>query len=473
MEISVPPLKAKYVIPCAFILLVLLCLAAFRSIAVSRIWGSYRVLYVDRSVSEESVLATLEEAGCRNVISLSAQRTPLQAPMTALPPDSSAPYLVQRLQYFTDKDSRYRLFYIPDNFEQQTIKALRTIVSGSHVHAGLDDESRYPWAVPVICLLVYGCLTMLSLHRAYFAFPALFPLLLSLSMPFYPVGAAVCLYMASLFLANRLWGRRNDIRVLCRSFYIDSLLGAAFVLLLLQSLRCALLSLLVLGASAAAIYILKQYQSDCDKKRAFTYQLIFSAAQLPVMYARTARFVMFLCAPLLALLLVFLFSARFMPRSSAKGILLPMPVESGNIVEGQELLPSLDDYFAWAWDTLTFPYRSLHDARPQQPVQPGDRVVVPDFVQTNSGIEERQDIVLEYNRDFTDKLEKDIRALDYPALEKLLERQGKHCRAAYTVSRTSGKTQGDGMSLLLLLGALCVPLLLCACYYNTAGRKNV
>lgn len=470
MEIRIPPLRAKYAMPIACILITLLCLILFRSIAVSRIWSSYRVLYVDRSVDEATVLSCLEAAGCRNTITLSAQRTPLQAPMTALPPDSSAPYLVQRLQYFTDKDNRYRLFYIPDGYEQQIAKALRSIVSQTHAHAGLDDESRYPWAVPVICLLVFLCFSVFSMHRRFFVFPALFPLLLTLSMPFYVTGAAVCLYMTALFLANRLWGRRNDVRVLCRSVYIDFLLGAAMVLLLIQSVRCALLSLLVLASSAAALYILKQYQADRDKKCAFTYQLIFTAEQLPVMYAGTVRSVLLLCVPLLVLLLSFLFSARFFPRSPAGSIQLPMPVEPGT--EG-ELLPSLEDYFAWAWDTLAFPYRSLHDAQLRPPVKDGDKITVTEYVQAASGIKERQRVIYEYDKDFKDKLEKDIRALDYPALEKLLERQGRHCRAAYRLSRTTGKPQGDGVSLVLLVAALCVPLLLCVYYTNTAGRKNV
>ncbi|MBQ2081443.1 MAG: hypothetical protein II461_06745, partial [Treponema sp.] len=72
---------------------------------MARIWNNYSVCYVEKSVPEATVLFYLEQAGCRDIISLSAQRIPDVERYPSV--DSS--YLTKRLDYFHDEGAKYNL----------------------------------------------------------------------------------------------------------------------------------------------------------------------------------------------------------------------------------------------------------------------------------------------------------------------------------------------------------------------------
>src|SRR5574344_917419 len=121
-----------------------------RSVPVSRIWKSYQVLYADSAVDEQTVLSYLQEAGCREVISLSEQKQPLFSPFTPVDTMSDMSYLSKRNEYFSDKENRYRLFYIPETYEKQTEKAVAKLISDKNIRAGLDGKSTFPVLVPIV-----------------------------------------------------------------------------------------------------------------------------------------------------------------------------------------------------------------------------------------------------------------------------------------------------------------------------------
>ena len=188
--------KFRLLISVIFFLVFALCCFVFRSMPVAKIWNNYSVLYTDNSVPEATVLFYLEQEGCRDVISLSGQKMPPLSQFT-MPEAIDETYLDERLGYFSDESSSYQLFYIPDQYHDRAKAAAVSLIKGTGAEAGLDGHEQYPWLVPLICFVTYLLLTLCSKKKAVFMFTGIFPLLVSLSQPFYVVAAAVCLSLVA------------------------------------------------------------------------------------------------------------------------------------------------------------------------------------------------------------------------------------------------------------------------------------
>ena len=464
MKVLESDFSVKYVSLLILIMLCTVCIVVFRTIPVSRIWNGYKVLYVDKSMAEDAVLDCLYAAGCVDVIALSLQKTPITTPFSAFQKDYGS-YLKNRLGYFSDKENAYSLFYIPDQYERQAGSALKTLTRNFHVRAGIDSETAIPYIVPVITVALYIILGLSCSNRRYFFLPAFFPVVLSFSMPFYTVAAGACLFMFSLYLANRLWGRKSDVMALVRNTEADIILVSAFIVLCGQSVKCALLSFCSVCASISVLVLLKLTSAHNDSRSSFKYTLIFSAYQVPVINKKNMRVLLFMSIPISVLMISFLLSAKFMPKSSAGRIELPAPVRNAgdDSIGNAVFLPVMNDYFCWAWNTLTYPYRSVNYAW-SETVTEGDSVHISQFVQKDSGIQEKDKVLYSYDSDFRKQLEKDLLGLDYPAVEILMDKQLHSGTVAYTVSMQNESSGRDIVSLVMLVVALAVPLLLCLSY---------
>ena len=128
---------------------------------VAKIWNNYSVAYVSNAVSEDLVVFYLENEGCQDVITLSGQKVPF---VSSISPVASADneYLDQRLRYFSDMSSSYRLFYIPEKYQDGASRAIAKLSREMGIEAGLDSIERYPWMVPLICLAAYIILFIAS-----------------------------------------------------------------------------------------------------------------------------------------------------------------------------------------------------------------------------------------------------------------------------------------------------------------------
>lgn len=458
--------SAKYIVLQVLILLCALALVVFRTVPITRIWDDYKVMYVDKSVAEADVLETLYTAGCKDVVSLSLQKSPVVTPFMEFQQNSSS-YLQDRLGYFSDKSSSYNLFYIPDQYEREAGVALRSIIKDTHSSAGLDSESTIPFVVPLVSVAVYIILGLASTKKRYFFVPAFFLVVLSFSMPFYTVAAGVCLFLFAVYLANKLWGRKSDASAILKNATIDVLLVSSVVILCTHSLLCGVLALAALCACLASIILLKESAAQNANQSSFKYTLIFNAYQVSVINKKNMNSLLFMTVPMIILLLSFLFSAKFMPRNSVSGIELPSPVSKE---DGEFFLPTINDYFKWAWNTLTYPYRSVNYLYSEN-VAEGDSVVISHFLQKDSLVQEKETALYTYNNDFRKQLVKDIENLDYPAIEKLMERQGRDVSVAYSLSRQPVKSSSDIINLIMLVAALMVPLFLCLSYYYGMGRR--
>ena len=115
--------------------------------------------------------------------------------------------------------------------------------------------------------------------------------------------------------------------------------------------------------------------------------------------------------------------------------LLPSPVKSYSTD-----LPSLDEFENWSWNTITFPYKKLNEAdkAPQRGTEQGSErgsergstIHLDDYTLLQTGkIQQTNSKVLTFDSSFVDTIYDKVKKLDYPAIEKLMIKQGKTAMA--------------------------------------------
>ncbi len=466
-------MKFKFSLFFSLIIFLLFSLAVFifRSIPVAKIWNNYSVLYTENSIPEDTVLSYLYDAGCKNVISLSSQKIP---PLSqyALEESIDTNYLTERLDYFKDESSTYQLFYIPEIYHDQAKSAAMNLIKERQTVAGLDGHEQYPWLVPLVCLVMYLLLMIASKSKGVFVVSAFFPLLVSLSQPFYVVAAAVCLSLIAIYLINGLWIRRKFFTAIFRSLYIDALIVASLAIPFALSKTAGFLGLGAALTVAVSFLFLKAIHQYREYRSAFSFVPIFSAWQIPVMYKRTAGCVLGSVIPVASLLVLFMASTLVTTTSSMEGLSIPSPVLEGQTSNGRRL-PDENSYYSWVWKTRAFTYKSLNDTSPMKNPEEGDKITVSHFTQTGKGIVKTEDTVYTYNAKFREKLRNEVKAFDYDAIEKLMVSQDETTTVSYNTGiESKADSQHNALNMFLLFIAVAIPVLLYGIYLGFGRKKK-
>ncbi|MGN0728352.1 hypothetical protein [Treponema sp.] len=454
----------KSAVCAAVIFSALFFLFALKSIPVFRIWNSYKVVYADKSIPEKQVLDCLESAGCQDIISLGQQQVPLVSAFTPVLPESCNAYLNSRLGYFFDGSKSYLLYYVPNGSGQQILKSLERLSRETGLSAGIDGIQRYPFAVPIVCIAVFVFFVYLSVNRIPFFCAAFFFLLFPFSKPFYPDAAASVLCMLSCYLAQRIWNRRKALRVLKRNPYFIIPLAVSFLVAMLSGWQDCFLLVLCSAASCCLLFLFARLEAFIYEGYSFKPVKIFSAPQLPLMYAETAFHTLLCLAPLIVLLVCFIFAGT-LSLIPGKSLSLPVPVDSG----AESSIPSLRDFYSWAWNVETFPYRSLNTGSAQS-MQDEGVVSIPRFEEKNGRIFRADSVVMKFNSEFKNRMDKKIDSLGYNAVEKLMLRQGENITVAYG-SGERAVSRPDGFSAALILICVFVPVVLLLLYVLKSKRR--
>ncbi len=456
----------------AVILLTILSLIFLRSLPVTKIWNSYSVVYVDKILDEGEVLSFFEKEGIQNVVSFSNQKIPVVNEMTPVIPQTEGSYLFSRLKYFSDKSFKYNLFYVPQIYEGSASKAVNKISSQRKVSAGMDGKKQFPWAAFCISCAVYFVFFALSGNKTAFALSGIFPLFMTLSLPFYPVAAAVILFLLAFYLAQRIWGRKGFILFTLKNFYFDALCIFGFLMLFLFSWRSALLSVFCVASSLCLLYFLACFENYCDSKNAFSYVKIFSAKQMPIMYRQKAFVCAFTAVPLLVCVVLFFVSARFSNSKNSRSVSLPGPVENTAKFSQSDLLPTIDDFYKWDFYVESFPYRQLNNFETEEKVSEEEKILINRFKNTEKGIEVFDEEIMIFDDSFKSSADKKIDELSNDSIEKFLRKQGRNLTVAYTSNFSShSASQNDVLSSVLLIAALLVPALM-SLFYFVFGKND-
>ena len=184
---------------------------------------------------------------------------------------------------------------------------------------------------------------------------------------------------------------------------------------------------------------------------------------LPVVGHLGIRLLGTLLITVIAIFLVFVFSGNVRGFSGSSSMpSLPSPVS-----RSESELVRLNDFVNWTWNTVTFPYKKIGDDDNAQP-QEGNAVFITDYIEENGKIVPVQSPAYIFNNDFREGVYKSIEKLDYPAIEKLMLRQGKNASFGYAKNASVSTSERFGSVLILVL--IAVPFAL-GIYY-ILGRKR-
>lgn len=445
----------------------------FRTTPSTQLWKGYRILYVSSStLSSSDISAVIAESGCRNVVSSDVQQIPVTAsesPVQAQSPDS---YLFRRASFFTDKTGTDAVYYIPDNQARKINNAVNALNAKEGTSSGTDGSSRFPLLTPIIVTVLFAAALFLSSHKFVFTCSALFPLLFVWCNPFSTAAAAACFSFSGYFLIQRLWNRRNFLSAAVTSPLIILFLVSPVILLVPSSIRLAVFYTLSIAGSFACFILISSLQNYFKKNADFEPVSILGA-QFYRRPGKTDVRLMEFCASAVLLILVFsLASSAFsvmQKKADDSHPMLPTPVRKTDSRD----LPSNAEFSAWGWNTLTFPYRRLTDNHTMSDMpQEGDTVTVPVYAYEKDAIVQHEDEQFVYNGSFRRNLNRIVQNLPYPAIEKVMLKQGNSMQFAYT--QNSG-SQTERFSFIVLMLFIILPLAtaaVCVSKYSLAGRKK-
>lgn len=366
------------------------------------LWKGYNIVYVPAEIEEAAVLQVFEEAGIKEVISLSKQQIPLvstYAPVQSIvSPEYS--YVHQRNNYFFDRSRQMKLYYIPHKFVERSTRVLNLLQDYPNgKNAGIEGRASYPWIVFFIATLSFGILVLVAKSKIFMLVSGIFPLLFIYCIPSYHGAAATVLLLYGFFLCCPVWQRKDMLKVVLNNSLIRLFCLAGIPVMFIVSWREGVLFLIALLGALCTCYLLSQYSSS--KSRGFFVPVPIRSAQFISIISSVASFTLFIPAVVAAILAITLFFFGYFPAdTSISGLFLPAPARYTDTMSfnpssfqenvqqsylGEEL-PSLVHYIDWVWDTLTYPYRSLHEPDTLQLVSMDEKVMLPSYKVGEDGV---------------------------------------------------------------------------------------
>lgn len=381
-------------------------LVVFIRLPIASLWKGYSIVYIPVEIEENYVLQVFEEAGVKGVISLSKQQIPLvstYAPVQSIVnPEYS--YIHQRENYFFDRSQQMKLYYVPQKFVERAANALENLqgeLNGKD--SGIEGRASYPWVIFFIITAVFGVLVLMAKSRIFMVAAGIFPLLFSYCIPSYSGAGAATLLLYGFFLCCPFWRRKDMLKAIIGNNLIRLFCLSGIPVAFIGSWHESILFVVALIGALCVCYLLSQYASS--KSRGFFLPVPIRSAQFVSIVSSIASFTLFIPAVAATILSIALFFFGYFPAdTSINGLFLPAPARytdtmsfntdsfQDNVQQAYlgEELPSLVHYVDWVWDTLTYPYRSLHESPSLELVSVGERVVLPVYEINDEGLIQEQ-----------------------------------------------------------------------------------
>ncbi len=414
----------RYILPLLIILTSLFCFYFFKVTQVQRLWSGYSLLYVSRNSDMTSVYKCLEKHSIKNYICLDNQFIPLnladQSPEIRLSlswTKEKSAYLSERNSYFFDKDKIYSVIYVPEKYSSKLPGTLEELKSMG-IKGGLNASTNYPFLAPLATILLAVFLVFYSADKVKAAFLFSLPVYFSFFVPTYQTAAALCLFMFSYYLTFRILGRKNALQVLKKSMLFIVLSAISLISMLLSSVKIALLFILLLLSSLALLSLYDNVKNLLDNYRYSFNPVKIRTAGMIRLVTKKSRFCLLVTGFFISFITVFSFvSISFSFPSEDGQVSLPSPAAR------EKVLPQLSDFVNWRWESLIYPYISINSSESILPKE-GNTVYFPRFIEEDGRIKESLTSIT-YNQKFKEESISSIDSLDYPAIEKVLKKQGR------------------------------------------------
>lgn len=453
----------KFVIPAVIAVFIIILLAVLRTVPVSKLWKGYSVLYVPNGTEPGIVLNTLQDNGCKDVISYYNQKIPFKNSVLPVLPSSSMKYISGRNAYFFDESHNVMLYYIPDEYSRNAEKSVAALIKNHSLDAGLDSKSSFPLIPPVVCVCAALFFFIFARHKIVFSAASVFPVLFSFAMPFYTSATSVCIALYSIFLCQKLWRRKAAVKFLLNNYFVLILFLVSVVSAFFASFLSGLLFILSLTGSGILLYLINGICTEREKKMRFRPVLIRPAHSVNMISESAVKKSFAFEAAIFLLSVFYITSADVFSISNTQDLYFPVPARY-NTGSG---IPALNDYVVFSWNTLTMPYKSLNESYSEIPEE-NECITVQRFKNTDGGIMTSQETVYRFDSEFKNEVISLIDGLDYPAVEKLMKKQGNDFFVDYSAGQGEKFSRA---SLILMLLLIIIPCGL-TIFYLTGRKKH-
>ena len=450
------------------------CLALFsllfifltKSMPESQLWKGYKTVYVtSQKLSEENIYSVFLKKGLNKTVSRINQSVPVFSGIAPVQLQSKDSYLYKRNSFFTDKSNSYFIYYVPQNQSDKIEEVLTELNGYPETVAGVDGDAVFPWICPILCLILAGYLFYKTKRRLNFFLSILPFILFSFARPLYTVCAACCLAFAADFMAVNLYGRKNFLSDLKNSVFIVPLIIIPVFMMVFSSFLNSILFIFAFAGGWALVICAEELSLlylNYRKISSFEFVYIKKSSSVKVINEKNFIHLAFLSG----FILLFLVLSFFLTGKASSSIdssdrpFLPGPVSSGI----ENALPDLRDFMDWSWLTMSFPYRKLGETAEADSLY-GQSVCVSEYKEVSGQITQSLNKVLTYDSSFKASIYDKIEKINYPALEKMMLRQGKNTNYSYT--KNGGISSEKSLGLILIFFSL-TPLVLCL--YFAAGK---
>ncbi|MCR4580441.1 MAG: hypothetical protein K5681_08845 [Treponema sp.] len=457
-------MKSYFKIASPFIIILsILAIFTFRTLPASKLWNNYAVVYVPIESDDRAVIQAIENANITDAVLCSGQFLPLDIDRNSLEysiynfnkTSSDFDYRNQRLAYFFDKSNQYRLYYIPSS-QKAKISDLLGLLSVQGIKAGADTSASYPWILPLISAILVIALFMFSKNPLLFLASAFIPVLNLFCNPFYQMAEATCLLLLCLFFISNVWQRRGAVAYLLGNHSIPLMLLVSLLAAFTCTIKTGLLFIFALAGTSAILITIKAIEDYINSKRSFVPVYIRPAKKVSI-FASKVNIIMplFTTAALIIFAVIFLSSITGSNTKSSTKLMLPANTK------GAAELPQLEDYYKFAWNVKSYPYRNLN--------QEYDNNLYFEYpkYKEDKGLIREQSLVMAYNDSFKESVYENIDSLNFNSIEKVIKSEGKDFRGGYSA------TNSYNVDLFgVIMSLICVFILLFI-YISTIIRKGM
>ena len=410
------------------ILISVVLIILFRTIPSGKLWEKYIVLYVPVECEDSVVLNAINESGIKDAVVLSQQFLPLNISENSLEyamfkttsDSDDNKYIRDRKSYFFDKYNKYRLYYIPREYEHNVGKCI-SILKKSNITCGLDSNGKYPVFFPIVVTLFAVVICFFSKNRLLFGLSAIIPVLYVFCNPFFPVALSICLLLICSFFISNIWKRKGAFSYLNGFLFIPVCLISGLLCGFASSLASGFLFISASTGMASVFVLYYTIENYIRNKKSFIPVYIRSAKSVSIC-STDSKTVLAIGAFFVMLLLgIFTFTSSDVFESKTPSVLLP----SGSAAPSSDL-PQLEDYYRWTWNVTTFPYKSLNSTDKTD----DDKIVFPKYDLENGKISYTEETI-SYDSDFQKKVFDNISKLEFNSIEEVIHSEGSSFRGGY------------------------------------------
>jgi hypothetical protein len=356
----------------------------------------------------------------------------------------------------------------------EKLSAVQKSLTALGAENGVNVPEARSWFTGIICGVVFFSFVTVSKNRLVMLLGGLFPFAFSFFILRYPVGAVTCLFLYSIFLLQKVWLKKKFISVWLKKIPNITVLVIALSIIFVYSRVYASMLLLAILASVSALYLLYCLSFLKDKKRVFLPVSIRPAQTISMLTKKTLLSFFLPAIAIISFVVLLLVGGNTAVGSffaNQKKLLLPAPalyaasdgfstdayaqfVSSVNAEQKNEL-PNLAEFINLTWETLVFPYRTLHTALQNAGMSLHERIVIPEYRQTNTGFIESFTTEYVFDESFISSIIAEIYERDPPTLERILVKQKKFAMLDYM----GGGMRQEPLTMFLLLISGFIPLM--------------